>query len=243
MRLSTLAVALAITVSGQAAHAQAPADPRASVADVREAVGRIAFDPARYFPSAYVSDRSIVRITYTGDDYGWPVYAIAIAEGCVEGETVPRDQCASRLRARMVRAPAPDGMTRPRQRGVRLVNQLVERKATSSEQIRAALDQIGPEWVEADLRTCPGATEALSKAGEAAWAPEAVVNPKPTDELSLVLHADIVRVELQQYARLTTYRGWLAEKSPAVWADGLAAVLEPCWRRADAPAPWRAAGK
>ncbi|PVM91530.1 hypothetical protein [Caulobacter endophyticus] len=263
MRLSTLALGLAIAVSGQAAYAQTPRaqspraltpqaqasldqasqDQGASVADVREAVGRIAFDPARFFPSPYVSDRSIVRITYTGDDYGWPVYAIAIAAGCVDGETVSKDQCAARLRARMVRAPAPEGMTRPRQRGVRLVSQLVERKATSPDQIRAALGQIGPEWVEADLQTCPGATEALKKSAEAAWVPDAVADPKPSAELSLVLHADIVKVEIQDQRRLTTYRGWLAEKSPAVWADGLATALDPCWRPASVPAPWQAAAR
>ncbi|AYV46408.1 hypothetical protein CFHF_14800 [Caulobacter flavus] len=250
MRLSTLALGLAIIVFGQAAQAGPAPDQAApaqtgearepSVADVREAVRDIAFDPSRFFPSPLVKDRSILRITYTGDDYGWPVHAIAVAKGCVDDEKQPKDKCASRLRARMVRAPAPDGMARPRQRGVRLVGQLVERKATTPAQIRAALSQIKPEWVEADLRTCPGAAEVLKRSAEAVWVPEAVADPQPTDELNLVLHADIVKIEIQQYARLTTYRGWLAENSPAVWAQSLAAVLEPCWRAADVPAPWEA---
>lgn len=68
---------------------------------------QLAFDPVKFFPSQYVKDHSGVRISDTGDDYGWPVYAIAVTEGCIPWENNPRDQCGSRLRARLVRAPAP----------------------------------------------------------------------------------------------------------------------------------------
>lgn len=232
--LLSLLAALIPAVPGLA-HAQAP-----PVVDTRDAVRRMAFDPSRYFPSPHIRDRSIIRITYTGDDYGWPVYAIAIAAGCVDQENVRADGCVSGLRARMVRAPAPPGMTRPRQRGSHLVNQVTQRGGSSPEQIRAALDDIALEWVEADLRTCRGATAVLGRLRDAEWAPDAVAEPNPAgEELSLVLHADIVRVELQQYARRTIYEGWLAEDSPAVWAESLAAALEPCWRPAATPPPWR----
>lgn len=211
-----------------------PAQP-----DVRALVQQIAFDPATYFPSPYIRDRSVVRITYTGDDYGWPVYAIAIAEGCVDGETVPRNNCASRLRARMVRAPGALGASRPRQAGSQLVSRVKEAGATSAEEVRHALRGAGLEWLEADVRECPDALAVLSRSAEAVWVPDAVANPTSGDEMSgLVMHADIVRVEFQQYARLTTYHGWLADRSPAAWAVELASVLEQCWRPMPIDPPW-----
>ena len=48
-----------------------------------------------FVPSQYIEDQSGVRISDTGDDFGWPVYAIAVAEGCLDGENNP---CASALR-------------------------------------------------------------------------------------------------------------------------------------------------
>lgn len=201
-------------------------------------VEKLAFDPATYFPSRYVRDRSIVRITYTGDDYGWPVFSIAIAAGCVDGETIPQNNCASRLRARMVRAPGALSVSRPRVAGAQLVSRVRETGATSPEEVRQALSGIDLEWVEADVRACPGAIATLGRSAEAAWVPDTVANPTPGGELNLVLHADIVRVEFQQYARLTTYRGWLAERSPGAWAVEMASVLEPCWEAMSNEAPW-----
>ncbi|MFN3816623.1 hypothetical protein [Brevundimonas sp.] len=210
---------------------------------VRDRVRTLAFDPTRFFPSEHIEDRSTVRIVYTGDDYDWPVYAIAVAEGCVDAENIREDDCASRLRARMVRAPAPADLTRPRQRGTHLVGRLIERGATSPRQIQTALDEIGVEWVEADLRACPEALAALGRSANAVWVPDAVANPVAGDELmALVLHADIVQVEVEQFARVSTYRGWIDDGSPAAWATDFAGSLESCWAPAGVPAPWSRGG-
>lgn len=219
---------------GQYAHGQT-----VSVPETLAAVHQMAFDPARYFSSRYVTDSSMIKITYTGDDYGWPVYAIAVAEGCVDREDVQQDNCTSRLRARMVRAPAPPDLTRPRQRGSYLIGEIVAKGAVSFDQIRTTLSEINPEWVEADLRTCPGAMDALKRSSEAVWVPEAVAEPDSDDGfVEIILHADIIEVELRQYARRASYRGWITEDSPAAWAENLAAVLEPCWGAARVAAPW-----
>lgn len=224
--------------AGQAQDPPSPAPP-----DVTAMVRDAAFDPKTYFPSRYIRDRSIVRIAYTGDDFGWPVYSIAIAEGCLDGETIPRDDCASRLRARMARAPAVPDAARPRLLGSRLVTRVKETGAGSPEEVRRALGEMDLEWVEADVRACPGALDALARSAGAVWVPDAVAHPVPEDNMSgLVLHADIVRVEIQQYARLTAYSGWIAEGSPAAWAVEMAAALEPCWRPTSEPPPWRRPG-
>lgn len=218
-----------------------PASP--AQADVRAIVQQVAFDPKTYFPSQYITDRSIVRIAYTGDDYGWPVYSIAIAEGCLDGETIPRDSCASRLRARMVRAPAIPDATRPRLLGARLVARVKDTGAETSDEVRQALSDMNLEWVEADLRTCPGALATLARSAGAVWVPDAITDPTPDDDmLGIVLHADIVRVDFQQYARLTTYSGWIAERSPAAWAVEMASTLEPCWRPSSDQPPWLRTG-
>jgi hypothetical protein len=232
-----LCTSLCLSAVAQSVQGQDAGAP--STIEVQQIVQRLAFDPGKFFPSQYIKDHAVVRIVYTGDDYAWPVYAVALAEGCVDGENNQRDQCASRVRARMVRAPEPPEASRPRQRGARLVARLMESGSVSLPQVQASLQQMGVEWVEADLRDCPGAMQALARSAEAIWVPDAIANPHPGDEMSgLVLHADIVQVEFQQYARLAHYRGWIAEGSPAEWAVEFVSALEPCWRPAMAPAPW-----
>lgn len=212
-------------------------------ADVTLIVQDVAFDPKTYFPAQYIRDRSIVRIAYTGDDYGWPVYSIAIARGCIDGETVPEDNCASRLRARMVRAPGVLDANRPRVAGAQLVARVTETGAGSVDEVRQVLGSMGLEWVEADIRTCPGAFAVFARSVEAAWVPDAIANPTPENSVpAIVLHPDIIRVEFQQYAQLTTYRGWIAQQSPAAWAVELAAALEPCWGPSAIQPPWSGPG-
>jgi hypothetical protein len=218
-------------------HAQAITSPEV-LGHVREAVRELAFDPTRYFQSEHVGDPSIIRITYTGDDLAWPVYSIAIAEGCQDGEPRSPENCGSRLTARMVRSPAPSHMARPRQRGSHIVRELVARRATSGSSIRSNLRAVGIEWLEADLRACPGISSILARSAQLSWVPEEVSNPGASEEISIVLHADIVKVVFDQYARSATYDGYIADGSPAAWAVELAEALEPCWRPARATPPW-----
>ena len=99
----------------------------------------------------------------------------------------------------MVRAPAQPEASWPRQRGSGLIARLIEGGSVSRAQVQASLHDMGVEWVEADVRSCPMALQALAQSAEAAWVPDAVAAPHPGDELSgLVLHADMVSVEFQQ---------------------------------------------
>lgn len=237
LALCTLAVAGMATP----AVAQEP-----SIFELREPVRALAFDPARFFTTSEGRDRSSVRILYTGDDYGWPVYTISIAAGCRGDEELSPEACATRLAARMVRAPAPPGMDRPRQRGTYLLGQLAQRGATTPPRIATALSEVGTEWLEADLRTCEGALAVLRRADEADWTPNSFINldrpPTAVEYLAgLTMHADMVQVEFQQNFRRSTYRGEVAEGTPAGWADALATAIEPCWRPASAPPPWATA--
>jgi hypothetical protein len=211
----------------------------ASIFDLRPLVAEAAFDPTVYFPSRVYPDASFLRVTYTGDDYGWPIHAFAVAEGCVDREPTADASCRGRLRARMARAPASAETTRPRHRGVQLLSRLAEQGATTPPLIRAALTDLGVEWLEADLRTCPGATEALRSLEDVSWTP---VPSFDLDQLqyvsSLVMHADYIRLDVRHFARTATYAGWIAPNSPGLWAVEFAEVLEPCWRPAPVPPPW-----
>jgi hypothetical protein len=224
--------------AGLATPASGQALTSPDLRNVRDRLSTLAFDPRTFFPDEILHDLSMIRITYTGDDYAWPVYSIAIAEGCIDDEA-PSPACAPHLTARMVRAPAPSNMTRPRQRGLYLVEQLAERNARSRSQIRQNLRALGVEWMQADLTTCPGIREVLARSARLDWVPAEIRNPQPPgDSISLVFHADIVEVAFNGNARQSIYAGYNAEGSPGAWAIELAQALEPCWRPAAVPPPW-----
>ena len=199
-------------------------------------VRELAFNPEAFFRDEY-HHQPVVTVTYTGDDYAWPVYSIAIFDGCHADE--PKvDTCRSALRARMVRSPAPRDMQRPRERGINLVRKLFDEGKTSRTALRSALTRMGVEWKEADLRSCPSAMSALAKSAEREWVPTEISHPTPNDEIDIVIHADIVEVTFRQYGRSSIYRGYIADGSPAAWAGDLAVSLEQCWVDATTPPPW-----
>jgi hypothetical protein len=200
-------------------------------------VRELAFNPENFFRDEYHS-QPIVTVTYTGDDYAWPVYSIAVFEGCHDDE--PRvDSCRTALRARMVRSPFAPDMKRPRERGGRLIWKLYKEGKTSRMALRSALTRSGVEWKEADIRRCPNATKALQRSANLNWVPTEISSPTPKDEINLVIHADIVEVTFRQYGRASIYSGYIAEGSPAAWAEDFAASLETCWANATTPPPWR----
>lgn len=207
--------------------------------NVSERVNVLAFDPTRFFREEDGHDRSMIRIAYTGDDYAWPVYSIAVMAGCLPGEA-RSPACGDRLTARMVRAPAPPDLDRPRQRGSALVAGLVERGEVSRSGLRNGLTSAGVEWLEADGRSCPDFVDKLGASADLQWTPREVSHPDSSGEIRIVVHADIVSVTFDKFARRSTYEGYIAEGSPAAWAVELAAVLETCWKPAPAPAPWLA---
>lgn len=226
----------AIAVISTVAPSVAEDSPTAM--DVREWVRQAAFDPATYFPSPYITDHSTVRIAVSAR-YGWHSYSIAIAPNCVDGETIPTHDCLGNLRARMVRAPKPVPSETYDVYSSELINRMADTRIQVLQDVKHVLRGVELEWVEADLRTCPGAVDALAQSADADWVPSPVSNPTAENGFpAIVLHPDDIMVEIQQYARLTSYRGWSAEGSPAAWAREMASVLESCWRPATVAAPW-----
>ena len=133
------------------------------VISIRENVRQLAFDPKTFFEENY--SNIYIHIIYTGDDYAWPVYSIAINTRKLENDNKYIDQST----ARMVRAPGDSTVTRPRHRGANLINKLAQEPNYSKEVIKLKLDNANLEWLEADLSSCQNAIKVLSEASKAQW--------------------------------------------------------------------------
>jgi hypothetical protein len=196
-------------------------------------INRLAFDPARYFTGE--NARDLLRITYRGDDYDFPVWSLTIRNGCLTEPRLP--PCFKQRIARMVRAPVPSGgAERPRWRGMALVSALEDAK--SERDVADRLDKAGLDWVEADVTACPGAMDALKAVVEVRWPSAATLLPSD-DFPPMALHADKVTVEIPTFLHDVRFSGAAFEGSPGAAAVRFAETLEPCWKPATAPVPWR----
>lgn len=230
MRQGFVVAALLFTLPAQA---QDSAESHAATLKMRDRVDAIAFDPYGLFAWG---PTNLLNIRYRGDDWRWPVYSIAIQNGC-ESDQAPRPACRERRIARMVRAPiGPRGTERPRWRGADLVSRIRASGATSDDAIKDQLDKAGIEWLEADLQTCPGAMEMLRRAEDVRWGPR---QPPKRDDIVITLHADTIEVGFDVFDGRVTWSGPMHDGTPARWAHDFATLLEPCWRPGTAPTPWR----
>lgn len=212
-----------------------PPPQEADTFAVSALVSRLAFDPARFFDPPF---GDVVRIRYRGDDYAWPVFAIAVNRACAR--TAQAGPCTMRTMARMVRGTTPDGKPpeRERWRGLALASKLAKKGLDTPAEVVSALEDGAVEWLEADLDHCPGATQALVGAGEVSWIRPGRLDAKDNGAPEIVLHADTIRVEFVEYLRNATYDGYIAEGTPAAWANAFAQKLAPCWQPSAAPRPW-----
>lgn len=232
-------ITAAATISPATAEGATKAEEAMSVDAIRSATRQLAFDPGRFFPERY-SD-PLIEIRYTGDDYGYPVYAIAVDRGCTSqdiGEA--RKTCFGRLTARMVRAPGigpaeGEGRSR-RQAGAKIFVQLQHIAPRDEAQLRKSIDALGLEWLEADVNACPAAMAHLETDGDIGFFANPVV-PKD-NSLDIVLHADKIAFSFGGYLTRSHYDGHLAKGSPGAWAHQLAVSLGDCWKPATATAPW-----
>ena len=204
--------------------------------DFRERTRTLAFDPARFFPER---SEPAISVRYLGDDYGFPVYAIAVRRGCTDADQgEARRTCGERLIARMVRSPFEGKPPRPRARGQRLFATIAQSQPQNDNALLRTLDDTGLEWLEADVRKCPTAMAHLATGRDLKFSPAADPTRQP---LEIVLHADKISFEIGDYLMRSRYEGWAKPGSPGAWANDFAMSLETCWKPSMAPVPWRAA--
>ena len=229
VKRACIAVALVLgSVSPSAAQNAAPSY------DFRERTRALAFDPARFFPER---SEPTMSVRYLGDDYGFPVYTIAVRRGCIDAEKgEARRTCGERLVARMVRSPFEGEPPRPRVRGQRLFATIAQSKPQNDEALLRLFDNGGLEWLEADVGKCPTAMAHLATGRDLKFSPAMDQTGQPAE---IVLHADKVSFEIGNYLTRSRYDGWVKQGSPGGWANDFAASLEPCWRPSTALVPWR----
>lgn len=202
--------------------------------DYREHTRELAFDPDRFFPE----QRGLaMSVRYLGDDYDYPVYAIAVREGCTDADKgEARRTCGERLIARMIRSPYDGKPPRPRARGQRLFAAIGQSQPQSDDALIRLLDSMGLEWLEADVRKCPTAMAHLATGRDLKFS-------TAIDQLGkldgIVLHADTVSFEVGGHKMRSHFQGWLKPGSPGAWANDFATSLETCWKPSTAPVPWR----
>lgn len=208
--------------------------------DLHQTVLAEAFDPERFFDGRYI-EAPLLTIRYLGDDYDYPVYAIALYKGCHDADAEGDRSCRDRLQARMIRAPYDGEPERPRWRGTRLLEELRNRGVSSRKELFAALDDGAVEWLEADLAACPAALQQARATGDLRWFGEPLV-PGASDNIAIVLHFDTVDVRFRpNYFTDFRYQGHVDADLPSGWADAFATSLENCWKPATATRPWRRA--
>lgn len=231
-RLACIAAAFVLGL----AVPSAAQDARSSY-DFQERTRALAFDPARFFDDR---PEPAISIRYLGDDYGYPVYAIAVHKGCTEADQgEARRTCGARITARMVRAPFEGEPPRPRARGQKLFAMIARSAPRNDDALLRVLDTARLEWFEADVGACPTAMAQLAASRDLKFS--AALDP--ASEIELVLHADKVSFETGDYLMRSRYEGWLKPGSPGAWANDFAKSLAACWKTSAAPVPWRKSGK
>jgi len=207
--------------------------------DYRERTRELAFDPNRFFPER-IRDLHI-SVVYMGDDYNYPVYAFGVRLGCVSADKgEARKSCWNNRVARMVRSPWPadaDKPERPRWRGTRLFDELSRRAVQDDLSLAKALSDVGTQWLEADLATCPTALAKLETFREIDFIRFAPFLPKE-HSIPVILHADTIAFEYGNRLQRSRYFGARIEGSPSHWADEFVQSFEGCWKPSAAPAPW-----
>lgn len=228
-RFAIIATALVLGVSAPSA-----AQDARPAYDFRDRTRALAFDPSRFFPE---QPEPAMSIRYMGDDYGYPVYAIAVRKGCTDADQgEARRTCGGRLIARMIRSPYEGKPPRPRKRGQKLFGMIAQAKPQSDEALLRLLDNAGLQWFEADIHSCPAAMTHLATGRDLKFS-SAI--DQSGDFAEIVLHADTISFEVGDYLMRSRYEGWLKSGSPGAWADEFASSLETCWKPSTATVPWR----
>ena len=228
-----LTVALAMTLGLQ------ETGPLLSLSDSNAAIWEGPFNTGTFFPEQPGEPDLTAR--YFGDDYHWPVWAVAGRFICPTPDGMEHpNACAPDQRDWVIRqaaAPQVENSTRPRHNGSSLSRRVQEGLQADAD-VNAVARDAGLIWREARLSTCPVAQEAFDALRNVSWVPTDHPFVNSSDELTLVLHADTIEVSLNTYLQKAQFTGWLAEGNPANRFNAFIAALEPCWSTPPVPAPW-----
>jgi hypothetical protein len=193
-----------------------------------------AFDPDRIFKGEIRpnSDDEVILTALVGIPDGRipsiPDYSLAIAYRCIDDKASHTTHCC--FTARMLRAGV-----RPEDR--QWAGQA--RFAKDAGEMRSMLDTTGPQWLEADVDACPNGIHAMDTIRIASWNPDTHYALLPMKDRQVILDPSMTRVSMKGTYVTSTYYGWAGANGVPVAVRKLTETLEPCWKPATAPRPWR----
>lgn len=233
--MKLLWIAAAFLMLCNSASAQTPEERAVAFLRFNAEVRDAAFNPRRYAPEY----GDLITINYRGDDWGWPVWSIAIERFCEHAVSDAGNMmCLWRWRALAAHAPSVNAPGL-RRRGEMLVeNAFAMRNAAPERSLAEILEEIGVLWREADLETCPGAREALSDAMNTHWIEQSAFAAS-REGIPIWMHYDTIETYFRFQPGEARYHGAIVEGTPAAWGLRMSEILEPCWRPTQAPPPWR----
>ena len=71
------------------------------------------------------------------------------------------------------------------------------------------------------------------------WRPDIHYALQPMEEREIILHPAAIRVSMHGSYSTAPYEGWVLAAGVPAAVTHLLETLEPCWRPADSPKPWR----
>ena len=199
------AVAMASAGQGRAAQSLTPPDSfdRGLFAE--------AFNPHRFFAGELRSnsdDQLILAVAASArDDYA-PSYGLAVAYRCLPNTSSDQRRCS--MYARLLRVDAAGGglfpLGRPPRGGWG--------GTRSPEELDAALDEAGLDWLEADVAECEGGIFAMDSIRVADWRPDIHYTLQALEDRQVIMHPAMMRVTMSGSYATSTYQGWVL--SPGV---------------------------
>lgn len=224
-----LAVFVMIGSAGACVSVQGTSGPGATVLSD-------AFDPRKSFAGDLVpnSDDELVLAVWASarEDYA-PDYSLAIAYRCVAFETAGERRCG--YTARMLRTAATDDERFEKSLDIAAQS----RSVSSAEDMRERLDSASIQWLETEVDACPNGVFAMDSVRVADWRPDMHYALKPVEERQIIMHPAAIRVTMHGTYTTSTYEGWVLAAGVPAAVSHLLQTLEPCWRPALSPRPWR----
>lgn len=240
LKLSFFKLCLVAALWPVTVYSQSPDKSEESAYDYRDRTWQTAFNTGNFFEER-AKHQLDMSIEYSGDDYRYPVYAVAVRGGCTsldKGDA--RKLCGDRLTARMVRSPFIGDAPKPRTRGQVLYSFLASKNVSNDAQLVLAFDEHKLEWLEADISSCQPAIAHLSTAPELPFFASTLLTDKSV--LPIVSHADKIAFDFRGgHLTKSSYQGYLKQGSPGEWANAFVQSLESCWTESEAPTPWNVA--
>lgn len=253
--------AAGLILLGLAASAAADAETSPTLealSGAKQVLWETVFDPSVYAEGLHERPQTRIEMRYHGDDYDYPVAALALTYArepdCVaalrQAAVRPPDACPFGWRAHVVRAPEPESNQypglRPRWRGSALEARLAAQPAlmeAGAETIIAALD------IEHLILEEAGCLEAQPDlAGLVTVSPVQKSYSELFDPAvefkglgGLYLHADTVSVRVESYAGVLEASGVPEAGRVTGWARDLLLAFDPCFEKAGFGPLWRPA--